>query len=249
VVRIIHKSTLPRPEEVPPALRAAAAAALTMPLREPRPAGFPLLFTSDMKLIEPAVAFLHEHSIQRAHPADTLRTCAEILLDWFNTLEQNRTIWSDADAVDLVAYRNRMLSAPSPRTQRPYSVRTIDHRVRGVLRFYEWAVRHSWLSSSELTGRDTDFTVTPRYDGARHHDRAGDRGIFLLRQFESQSGRGPRSADPAPSVGPSSVDQTHYLRGYAKQLRQKLESDPVRPQDLLTGTGIGHRLVVSESAG
>jgi integrase/recombinase XerD len=77
------------------------------------------------------------------------------------------------------------LSTPSPRTHRPYSVRTINHRVRGVLRFYEWAVRHSQLSSSALIGRDTDFTVTRRYDGARHHERAGDRGIFLLRQFES----------------------------------------------------------------
>lgn len=184
MVRIIHKSALPRPEEVPPTLRAAAAAALTMPLREPRPAGFPLLFGSDMQLIEPAVAFLHEHSIQRAHTADTLRTYAEILVDWFDTLEQNGILWSDADAVDLVAYRNRMLSAPSPRTHRPYSIRTINHRVRGVLRFYDWAVRHSALRSSALAGQETDFTVARRYDGVRHRDRAGDRGIFLLRQFE-----------------------------------------------------------------
>jgi site-specific recombinase XerD len=185
VVRIIHRSQLPRPDEVPAALRTAAAAALTMPLREPRPAGFPLLFTADMQLIEPAVAFLHEHFIQRAHTADTLRTYAEILLDWFDTLEQNGIAWGDADAVDLVAYRNRMLLAPSARTQRPYSIRTINHRVRGVLRFYEWAVRHAWLRTSALAGRETDFTVARRYDGAGHRDHAGDRGIFLLRQHEA----------------------------------------------------------------
>ena len=138
-----------------------------------------------MQLIEPAVAFLHEHSIQRAHTAETLRTYAEILLDWFNALEQDGIVWSDADAVDLVAYRNRMLSTPSLRTRRPYSFRTINHRVRGVLRFYEWAVRHSKLPSSALSGRYTDYTVTRRYDGARLCDRAGDSGIFLLRQFES----------------------------------------------------------------
>jgi hypothetical protein len=44
--------------DVPPALRAAAAP--TLRVREPRPAGFPLLFSSTMQLIEPAVAFLHE---------------------------------------------------------------------------------------------------------------------------------------------------------------------------------------------
>ncbi len=185
MVRIIYKGELPQPEEVPPSLRTAAAAALAIPLREPRPTGFPLLLTADMQLIGPAIGFLHEHSIQRAHTADTVRTYAEILLDWFDTLEQNGIPWADADAVDLVAYRNRMLSAPSPRTHRPYSIRTINHRVRGVQRFYEWAVRHSWLRSSALTGGDSEFTVRRRYDGSRNRDRVGDHGIFLLRQFES----------------------------------------------------------------
>lgn len=185
MVRIIHRTELPQPDEVPPALRVAAAAALGNPLREPRPAGFPLLFSSDMRLIEPAVTFLHEHGIQRAHTADTLRTYAEILVDWFDALEQNRIDWRTADAVDLVAYRNRMLSAPSPTTHRPYSIRTINHRVRGVLRFYTWAVAHKWLPASALVGRDTDFTVTRRTDDGGQHDPVGDRGIFLLRQFEA----------------------------------------------------------------
>jgi two-component system KDP operon response regulator KdpE len=43
--------------------------------------------------------------------------------------------------------------------------------------------------------------------------------------------------------GPGSVEQTHYLRGYIKQLREKLEADPTRPQHLLTETGIGYRLL------
>ena len=43
--------------------------------------------------------------------------------------------------------------------------------------------------------------------------------------------------------GPSHVDHTHYLRIYMKQLREKLEADPVRPRHLLTETGVGYRLV------
>jgi len=31
-----------------------------------------------------------------------------------------------------------------------------------------------------------------------------------------------------------------------KQLREKLEADPVRPQHLVTETGIGYRLVADE---
>jgi len=47
--------------------------------------------------------------------------------------------------------------------------------------------------------------------------------------------------------GPSHVEHTHYLRIYMKQLREKLESDPVRPKHLLTETGIGYRLVAEEA--
>jgi two-component system, OmpR family, KDP operon response regulator KdpE len=36
--------------------------------------------------------------------------------------------------------------------------------------------------------------------------------------------------------------ETHYLRIYMKQLRQKLEPDPAMPKYLLTETGVGYRL-------
>jgi integrase/recombinase XerD len=186
VVQVIRKADLPQPGEVPERLSQAATQARSVVLREPRPAGFPLLFTANLQIIEPAVAFLHEHFVQRAHTADTLRTYAEILYDWFDTLEQNDIAWRDADAVDLVAYRNRMLLQSSAHTGRPYRVTTINHRVRGVLRFYEWSVRTGWLRASPLIARNRDFALAK-------HDRstrvaaahAMDRDLFLLRQFES----------------------------------------------------------------
>ena len=44
--------------------------------------------------------------------------------------------------------------------------------------------------------------------------------------------------------GPSYRDNSHYLRIYMSQLRQKLEIDPAQPQYLLTESGIGYRLKV-----
>ena len=44
--------------------------------------------------------------------------------------------------------------------------------------------------------------------------------------------------------GPSHADQSHYLRIYMGQLRQKLEADPAQPKHLLTETGVGYRLLV-----
>jgi two-component system KDP operon response regulator KdpE len=46
--------------------------------------------------------------------------------------------------------------------------------------------------------------------------------------------------------GPEYVDETHYLRVYIAQLRQKLEVDPARPKILLTEPGVGYRLAAGE---
>jgi len=42
--------------------------------------------------------------------------------------------------------------------------------------------------------------------------------------------------------GPGSAEESHYIRVYMNQLRQKLEPDPSRPKFLLTETGVGYRL-------
>ncbi len=42
--------------------------------------------------------------------------------------------------------------------------------------------------------------------------------------------------------GQARDEQTHYLRIYIHQLRQKLESNPVRPRYLITEAGVGYRL-------
>jgi two-component system KDP operon response regulator KdpE len=44
--------------------------------------------------------------------------------------------------------------------------------------------------------------------------------------------------------GPSYKENSHYLRIYMSQLRQKLENDPTQPQYLLTESGVGYRLKV-----
>ena len=46
--------------------------------------------------------------------------------------------------------------------------------------------------------------------------------------------------------GPAYLTETHYLRVYMGQLRQKIEADPTQPRYLLTEPGVGYRLVESE---
>jgi two-component system KDP operon response regulator KdpE len=44
--------------------------------------------------------------------------------------------------------------------------------------------------------------------------------------------------------GVNYADQSHYVRVYMAQLRQKLEADPARPRLILTEPGVGYRLRV-----
>lgn len=46
--------------------------------------------------------------------------------------------------------------------------------------------------------------------------------------------------------GPTHAQDTHYLRIYMKQVRDKLERDPVRPKHFITETGVGYRLVLDQ---
>ncbi len=46
--------------------------------------------------------------------------------------------------------------------------------------------------------------------------------------------------------GPGSGEESHYLRVYMNQLRQKIEANPARPRHLLTETGVGYRLRTGE---
>jgi len=42
--------------------------------------------------------------------------------------------------------------------------------------------------------------------------------------------------------GPPYVNETHYLRVFMTQLRQKIEADPARPRLLVTEPGVGYRI-------
>jgi two-component system KDP operon response regulator KdpE len=47
--------------------------------------------------------------------------------------------------------------------------------------------------------------------------------------------------------GPAHVKDSHYLRVYMGQLRQKLEANPARPEYIVTDPGVGYRVLVDDS--
>ncbi|AME27364.1 tyrosine-type recombinase/integrase [Burkholderia sp. PAMC 26561] len=105
------------------------------------PAGFPILLSDRMAIIEPAFSYLFELATipGRSHAAETVRTYAEHLHDWFDSLEQSGLEWQAIGEATIAAYRNRMLENPSPHTGRPYARSTVNDRIHTVCRFYKWA--------------------------------------------------------------------------------------------------------------
>jgi two-component system KDP operon response regulator KdpE len=48
--------------------------------------------------------------------------------------------------------------------------------------------------------------------------------------------------------GPEYINETHYLRVYFAQLRQKIEADPTLPKIILTEPGVGYRLAAGSES-
>ena len=67
----------------------------------------------------------------------------------------------------------------------------------------------------------------------------------LLRLLAQHAGRVLTHRQILKEVwGPQYADETHYLRVYFAQLRQKLEDNPALPHLIVTEPGVGYRLVV-----
>lgn len=138
------------------------------------PFGFPILFDADMAIIEPAFAWLLDHATlqRRSSVSDTVRTYAEHIYDWFDTLEQSGLDWQSVDEGVIAEYRNRMLETPSQHTGQPYARTTINARVMSVCRFYAWAHDQGWIDA-------LPFRRSKRMSVVFRDDRGGPR--FMAR--------------------------------------------------------------------
>jgi site-specific recombinase XerD len=108
--------------------------------------GIPFLCDQDMELVEAPNRYLDHVAVVRGRTksAQTWKTYGEHLYDFFSFLEDNGLSWSEADERTLAAWRDGM-------AERGNQVRTINGRLRGVHRFYSWAVHAGLLSRTPFT--------------------------------------------------------------------------------------------------
>lgn len=142
--------------------------------------------------------------------------------------EQDKVVALDAGADDYLT--------------KPFGVAELIARVRV-------AVRH--IASARQDTGDPVFQVGQlRVDLARREVKVADKVVRLtpnefrlLAVLVKHAGMVMTHRQLLRDVwGPGSGDETHYLRVYINQLRQKLEADAAQPRYLITETGVGYRL-------
>jgi two-component system KDP operon response regulator KdpE len=147
-----------------------------------------------------------------------------------HNLEQEKIAALDAGADDYVT--------------KPFSVAELMARIRVSLRRSSSVDQEPVIVCGDLVvdipqrrvtvaGREVKLTPT-EYD--------------LLRVLAQHRGKVLTHRQLLKIVWGNAYEDTHYTRTYVGQLRRKIESDPTRPQYILTESGVGYRLMCPTKA-
>jgi len=125
---------------------------------------------------------------------------------------------------------------------KPFSVEELMARIRVAQRHAQPDPEEQIFTTGNLQVDLTRRLVTVRGDPVKLTPTE----YALLRLLIQHAGRVLTHRQILREVwGPEYVNETHYLRVYFAQLRQKIEDDPALPQIILTEPGVGYRLAVS----
>ncbi len=217
---------------------------------------------------EPAIRELLRTTLQAeghgVHEADSVREGERLAANRRIDLFLIDLGLPDGDGVELVrrirGWTNRPILVLSARTQehqkvealdagaddyltKPFGVAELHARIRVALRHAGITPGHArQLALGELTV-DLDARQLRRGDVPVHLTATQWR---LLEVLARHAGRVLTTRQLLREVwGPAHAEQSHYLRIYVRQLRQKIEPDPQKPRHLLNEIGVGYRLVTN----
>jgi two-component system KDP operon response regulator KdpE len=123
---------------------------------------------------------------------------------------------------------------------KPFGMDELLARLRAALRRGPHTVADPVVVTEDFTVDLATKTVVR--EGASVHLTRTEWGVLEL--LVRNEGKLVSQKDILRTVwGPGHERETHYLRIYLGQLRQKLERDPASPVHLITETGMGYRFV------
>ena len=124
---------------------------------------------------------------------------------------------------------------------KPFSTEELLARLRVALRHAQPEPDLRAFTTGELQVDLTRRLVTMRGEPVKLTPTE----YALLRLMVQHAGRVLTHRQILKEVwGPAYIDESHYLRVYFSQLRQKIEENPALPKYLLTEPGVGYRLAV-----
>lgn len=124
---------------------------------------------------------------------------------------------------------------------KPFSTEELLARLRVALRHAQPEPDLRVFTTGELQVDLTRRLVTVRGEPVKLTPTE----YALLRLMVQHAGRVLTHRQILKEVwGPAYIDESHYLRVYFSQVRQKIEENPALPKYLLTEPGVGYRLAV-----
>lgn len=143
--------------------------------------------------------------------------------------EQDKVVALDAGADDYLT--------------KPFGVAELLARVRVTLRHLATANQETGQPAFAVGGLHVDLDKREvKVDGQTVHLTPNE--FKLLAVMVKHAGKVLTHRHLLNEVwGPGSGNETHYLRVYMNQLRQKIEGDAARPKYLQTEPGVGYRLL------
>lgn len=115
------------------------------------PSGFSFIVDlQTMQIFEAAtIYFLSSRANKRypdGYPSSVVGETQD-LRDYLEYCDHFKIPWQDAHNTDIENYRDLLLKATSPKTWKPYSVKTVRRRMSVVIGFYRFASRHHWCTT------------------------------------------------------------------------------------------------------
>lgn len=138
--------------------------------------GVPMLLDAQMRLIEPACAWLMHVALVRGRTRspETWRTYGEALFDWWQTVEANDWRWDGIGPGEIAAYRDNMLH-PLGDDGRPLARSTINGRLRTIARFYRWCAGTGLIDRTPFATSDVALSRSRPPGFFAHVDASGGR--------------------------------------------------------------------------
>jgi two-component system KDP operon response regulator KdpE len=128
---------------------------------------------------------------------------------------------------------------------KPFGVGELLARLRAALR------RRGALTASPRAFRSGEIEIDLEMRLVRRSDapvKLSPKEYELLVRLAEGGGRVLTHRQLLTAVwGPAHVHDTHYLRVFIGQLRQKLEADPGGPRTIVTEPGVGYRFIPDEA--